>query len=87
MKNVMVAFDQIEDPSKLSNDYNEITGHLIFDIDLGEGFRQKARWVADGHKTETPSAVTYSTVVARDSVRIMMLIAALNELDVQGGDI
>ena len=43
--------------------------------------------MADGHKTETPSAVTYSTVVARDSVRIMLLIAALNELDVQGGDI
>ena len=87
MKNVLVAFDQIEDPSKLGKDFTEITGHIIFDIKLGEGFRRKARWVANGHLTETPSAVTYSTVVSRDSVRIMLLVAALNDLDVQGGDI
>ena len=43
--------------------------------------------MADGHKPEAPSAVTYSTVVARGSVRIMLLVAALNELDVQGADI
>ena len=41
----------------------------------------------NGHLTDTSSAVTYSTVVARDLVRILLLIAALNELDVQGGDI
>ena len=41
----------------------------------------------NGHLTDTSSAVTYSTVVARDSLRILLLIAALNELDVQGGDI
>ena len=34
-----------------------------------------------------PASVTYSTVVARDSVRILLLIAALNELDVLGADV
>lgn len=87
MKNVLVAFDEIDDPSKLGKEFSEITGHLIFDVKLGEGFRRKARWVADGHKTQTPSAVTYSTVVSRDSVRILLLVAALNNLDVQGADI
>ena len=87
MGNVLVAFDQIDDPSSLGKEFSEITGHLIFDIKLGEGFRRKARWVADGHKTKTPSAVTYSTVVSRDSVRILLLVAALNDLDVQGVDI
>ena len=29
MINVMMAFDEIEDPSKLGNEYNEMTGHLI----------------------------------------------------------
>ena len=62
MKNVLVASDPIEDPSKLGKEFTEITGHLMFDIKLGEGFRRKARWVANGHLTETPSAVTYSTV-------------------------
>ena len=67
--------------------YQEITGHMIFDIKLGEGFRRKARFVADGHKTKTPPSVTYSSVVSRDSVRICLLIAALNDLDIQGADI
>lgn len=40
--------------------------------------------MADGHKTQTPSAVTYSTVVSRDSARMLILVAALNDLHVQG---
>ena len=87
MKNILIAFDPIDNPSKLGKEFSEITGHMIFDTKLGEGFRRKARWVANGHLTETPSAVVYSTVVAQDSVRIMLFVAALNELDVQGGDI
>ena len=87
MANVMMAFDEIDDPSKLGKEFNEITGHLIFDVKLGENFRRKNRCVADGHKTSAPSAVTYSTVVSRDSVRIIFLVAALNGLDVQGADI
>ena len=74
------------DPSSLIG-YQEVTGHLVFDIKLGEGFRRKARYVGDGHKTETPSSVTYSSVVSRDSVRICLLIAALNDLDIEGADI
>ena len=74
------------DPSKLVG-YQEITTHFVFDIKLGENFRRKARLVADGHKTSPPSSVTYSSVVSRDSVRICLLLAALNELDVLSADI
>ena len=63
------------------------TTHVIFDVKLGENFRRKARLVADGHKTDPPSSVTYSSVVSRDSVRICLLIAALNDLDVQSADV
>ena len=69
------------------NGYQQITGHIIFDIKLGEGFRRKARFVGDGHKTETPNSVTYSSVVSRDSVRIILMIAALNDLNIEGADI
>jgi hypothetical protein len=75
-----------DDPSDLIG-YQEITTHFIFDIKLGENFRRKARLVADGHKTDTPASITYSSVVARDSVRICLLLAALNDLDIQSGDI
>ena len=43
MKNVMIAFDEIEFPIELEKAFKEITGHLIFDIKLGEGFKMKAR--------------------------------------------
>jgi Reverse transcriptase (RNA-dependent DNA polymerase) len=64
-----------------------ITGHIVFDVKLGENFRRKARFCADGHKTKTPAFVTYSSVVSRDSVRIMLLIAALNGLSLKAADI
>jgi hypothetical protein len=87
MKNVRVAFEDFDgDPNTLVG-YVQITGHLVFDVKLGENFRRKARCCADGHKTGAPASVTYSTVVSRDSVRILLTIAALNELDVQGADV
>ena len=55
---------------------------MIFDIKMGENFRQKAKMVAGGHTTETPAALTYASVVSRDSVRIALTIAAVNDLKV-----
>jgi hypothetical protein len=87
MKNVRIAFDEHHGDVEKLVGYEEITGHLVFDVKLGENFRRKARFCADGHKTKAPAAVTYSTVVGRDSVRILLTIAALNDLDVLGGDV
>jgi Reverse transcriptase (RNA-dependent DNA polymerase) len=56
-------------------------------VKLGENFRRKARYCADGHKTRAPASVTYSTVVSRDSVRRLLTIAALNDLKVLGADV
>mmetsp|Transcript_36344 Transcript_36344/g.51403 ORF Transcript_36344/g.51403 Transcript_36344/m.51403 type:complete len:246 (+) Transcript_36344:1538-2275(+) len=60
---------------------------MIFDVELGENFRQKARYVEDGHLTEAPAALPYSTVVARDSIQILIMITVLNNLDIQCADI
>ena len=46
--------------------YQEITCHLVFDVKMD--FTRKARFVANGSKTDTPSSITYSSVVSRDSV-------------------
>ena len=54
---------------------------------MGKNFRHKARFVAGGHTTETPMSLTYSSVVSRDLVRIILLIAALNGLQVMACDI
>ena len=60
--------------------YQEITCHLVFDVKID--FSRKARLVANGVKTEVPAALTYLSVVSRDSVRLAFLIAELNNLDV-----
>ena len=67
--------------------YQQVKCHMIFDVKMGENFRCKARFVTGGHTTETPTSLTYSSVVSRDSVRIILLIVALNGLQVMGCDI
>ena len=59
---------------------------MIFNVKMN-GLAQKAQLVARGHTMDTPSPVTYSSVVSRDSVCIAFLVAALNDLDVMSVDI
>ena len=79
-KNVKVAFQLLEEGERVPPTYQEITCHLIFEVKFD--LRRKARYVAGGHLTETPSSMTYSSVVSRESIRIAFLVAALNGLDV-----
>ena len=65
--------------------FQEIKCHVIFDVKMN--FKQKARFVAGGHLTDTPGSITYSSVVSRDSVRLAFLIAGLYDLDVLAGDV
>lgn len=72
---------------KVKPGYQEIKCHWVFDIKMDGNFTRKARLVAGGHTTETPSSLTYSSVVSRDSVRLAFLIAALNDLDIMCADV
>ena len=46
----------------------------------------KARFVVNGSRTEVEPERTYASVVSRDSIRIALLYAALNNLDILSGD-
>ena len=48
---------------------------------------RKARYVGGGHLTQVSPSLSYSNVVSRESVRIMFLVAALNDLDIKMFDI
>ena len=72
---------------KLLPTFKEIGVHMVFDIKLDGKFTRKARLVADGHKTDAPECSTYSSVVSRESVRIALLYASLNDLDVLSCDV
>jgi Reverse transcriptase (RNA-dependent DNA polymerase) len=89
LKNVRPAFEVWEKGVEdIPIGYQQINCHLIFDVKMGENYRRKARFVAGGHTTEVPeSLITYSSVVSRDSVRIALTIAALNDLKVNACDI
>ena len=86
MTNVRVAFNLLKDGYRAPIGHKHINCHLIFDVKM-EDFRRKARLVAGGHMTETPKCMTYSSVVGRETVRIALTIAALNDLQVKAGDI
>ena len=85
MRNVNIAFNILGPGAKVPVGYQKISCHLVFDIKI-DGTR-KARFVAGGHLTETPSTITYSSVVSRDSIRILLVIAALNGLELSACDI
>jgi Reverse transcriptase (RNA-dependent DNA polymerase) len=83
-ENVRVAFEKFKGTSKeLPPGYQQIKCHMIFDVKLGENFRRKAR----GQMTNPPASITYSSVVSRESVRIMRLVAALNDIEILSADI
>ena len=86
MTNNYVAFEHYEGNTSDLVAYAEITGHFIFDVKLSGKFRRKAMFVADGHLVETPAPITYSTVVSRDSIIILLLVSALNDLKIMGAD-
>jgi hypothetical protein len=67
--------------------YQEISYQWVFDIKMDGSFTRKARLVAGGHTTEPPTAMTYSSVVSRDSIRIAFMIAALNDLKMCAADV
>ena len=85
INNVEIAFKFLDDGTSLPIGFKKITCHLIFDVKFD--LTRKARYVGGGHLTQVSPSLSYSSVVSRDSVRIMFLIAALNDLDVRMCDI
>ena len=82
---VKVEFLLEKKSDKIPPIYQKITCHLIFEVKFD--LRRKARDVAGGHLTFTPTSIPYSSAVSRESVQIVFLIAALNGLEVWAADI
>ena len=85
MKNVAVAFRILDHGEEIPHGWTESSGHIVFDVKMD--FTRKARWVKDGHKTAEPENSTFAGVVSRESVRIALTYAALNDIKVTVGDI
>jgi hypothetical protein len=85
MRNVLPAF-KFNDDDKVPVGHKFIKCHMTFDIKM-VGLVRKARFVAGGHMTDPPAESVYSSIVTRESVRIMFLIVALNGLEMLGADV
>jgi hypothetical protein len=59
---------------------------MIFDIKMDD-FRQKARLVAGGHLTKAPATITYASVVSRETMRLALTFASMNDLEVKVGNV
>jgi hypothetical protein len=86
MKNFRIAFKILNGEEAPPPTYQEIRCHMIFDVKM-EDFWRKARFVAGGHTTDTPHAITYASVVSRELVRVALTLADLNDLDGKMADI
>ncbi len=86
MKEVWIVFNILPDGHSAPNGYQKIPCHMIFDVKM-EDFQQKARLVACGHLTQAPATITYASVVSRETVRLALTFASLNDLKVKVGDV
>ena len=71
--------------SNAPNGHQKIRVHLIFAV-KHDG-RHKARLVAGGHLTPDPIESIYSGIVSIRSLRLVIFLAKLNNLEVWGADI
>jgi hypothetical protein len=85
IKNMLPAFKFNNDDS-VPVGYKHITCHMIFNVKM-VGLVRKARFVARGHLTDPPVESVYLSVVTREGVWLMFLIAALNGLGILGADV
>ena len=84
MNGILPGFD-FPETNRPPPGYTKSSGHLVFDIKMD--FTRKARWVKDGHLTPDPIDSNYAGVVSRESVRIALTYAALNDLNICAADI
>jgi Reverse transcriptase (RNA-dependent DNA polymerase) len=84
IRNFLPAFE-FRDGDVFPPGYQKIDCHMVFDIKVD--LTRKTRLVAGGHQTEVPKESVYSSVVSRDSVRIALTLALLNQLEVLVADV
>ena len=86
MKNVRVTFKKLPDGRSVAISNKFLQCNMVFDMKM-EHYRGKAQLVAGGDMTEGQATYTYASVVSRETVRIALMIAALDDFEVSLGDI
>jgi len=85
MTHIHPAFRVLEEGEATPVGSQWIPCHMVFNIKVD--FSHKARFIARGHRAEAPNSITYSSVVSHDSIHIVFLLTALNDIDILATDI
>ena len=85
VKTVLPALKVLEENESVPPGYTQIDLMTVFDVKMD--LTRKARICARGDQTDPPLSVTYASVVSRDTIRIGLMLAALNGLKVCSADI
>ena len=85
MHNISIDFEILPTGAPVPADWKNSSRHLIWDVNMD--FTWKSHWVKYGHRTPDPKYPNYAGVVSRDSVRIALNYAALNDVDVTAANI
>jgi hypothetical protein len=86
MNKVRTAFKVLNGEEAIPPTYQEIICQMIIDVKM-EDFPRKVQFMAGGHTIDASHVMTYASVLSRESVRIALTLAALNDLDVMIVDI
>ena len=79
------TFEDLGKGAEVPDGHKKIPCHMVYDF-KHDG-RYKARFVAGGHRTGTPTGSVYSGVVSLPGIRIVTAIAEMNDLEVWGTNI
>ena len=85
MHNVSIAFEIIPTGAPVPVGWKKSSGHIIWDVTME--FTQNDLWDQYGHHTPDPKDSSYVGVVSRDSVRIALTYAPLNDVDMTAAEI
>ena len=86
LNKVLVAFRLLQDDESPPIGSTKIPYHIVYDVKFD--LTRKARLVAGGHKHKNvPAFESYSSVASRETVRLIFLIAAINNLEILAADI
>ena len=86
MKNVKFAFQTIPESEKPPNGFQYVDCHMVIDLKI-EDFCRMSCLVAGGHTTHTLAAITYSSVVTRETVHIALTMMVLHDLEIKAADV
>ena len=81
-----MAFEVLPDEKSVPICHQFVQCHMVLIIKMKD-FRHEARLVAGGHMSKAPATIMHASIVSRETVRITLIIATLNDLEVKLGDI